>query len=199
MIRNNAMQLLAGAVRPLVRQFPELCFWFIGDGPDRETMHERLRGEGVRASISMPGSFSDIADVLAAADLYVQCDQQGLDFLLPAAVSSELPVVMADDPTARQWVSGSCAQLRPAAEDSMPVPDDQTADCLQWFDGQSASSLCLAIERAAGDWADSRRRAGELRRLLLRRQPLDQPIDQYARLIEQTMMGSGAPPIGAVS
>ena len=41
----------------------------------------------------MPGSFSDPVDLFFAADIYLQSEEAGLDYFLPVAIATELPVV----------------------------------------------------------------------------------------------------------
>ena len=203
MTGKGGMDLLAKTVRPLLERQNDLKVWFIGDGPNRDSIYEYLRSDGVRSSISMPGSFSDIEDVLHAADVYVQTDDQGIDFLLPAAISAELPLVMNDLESTRELVCGR-ASVDQSGSSTATIEDPRAAESLvHWFDGSRASSLRAAIERTLSDMPASRRKAAELRRIMLRRQPLDQSIDQYARLIEdavrQTVSRLGAASIEALS
>ena len=109
---SDGTETLAKAVRPIVQGHPNLKFWFVGDGPQRESLYEFLRSEGVRTSISMPGSFSDIEDVLIAADLIVQTDERGLDFTVPSAIAAELPL-------------GDAKQRRDPASDQRCCPADR--------------------------------------------------------------------------
>ena len=172
------MNQLAENVRFLVQRFPDLRVWFLGDGPHRETLYSNLRGDGVRASIAMPGSFVDLQDVLAAADLYVQTDHDGLDSFLPAAVSAELPVVMLDDTTTRDAVHISRGSPLEAH--------------VSWFTGRSSKPLRDAIRYALENLPTRREGAAALRRSLTRQHPLSESIESHVRLFEQLTPGPAA-------
>lgn len=208
MTRDSAMQLLAKSVRPLCERYKDLHFWFVGDGPYRESLYEYLRSDGVRSSIAMPGSFSDIDDVLAAADLFVQCDSQGLDYLLPAAIGAELPLVIVDNESTRQLIDPPPSSDDPRSGGRFSDPAERSGAgspsagrCVHWFGDSSATSLRAAIRDSLGQWEQSKSDAASLRRMLVRHRPLDQAIDQYARLIEEVMVRRGqvATSFGAVS
>ena len=190
MTRTSGMHALSKSVRQLAEKHHHLHVWFIGDGAYRETMYDYLRGEGVRSVISMPGSFSNVADVLSAADIYVQCDDAGLDYLLPSAVSAEMPLVMIDNDSTRQWLAG-------------PSDVGDASSCVQWVGKVTAAALQKGVDQVVSRIDPSRERAAELRRILLRRQPLDQMLDRYVRLIQETITsgaaGSRATSFGAVS
>ncbi len=171
------MNLLAESLPYLVRRFPDLRVWFLGDGPNRETMYSNLRADGVRASIAMPGSFVDWQDVLVAADLYVQTDHEGLDFFVPSAVEAELPLVMLDDPLVR---------------DAIQVPSGSELDGdIGWYASCSGKSLRLAIRRALEQLPARRRAAAALRRALVRTHPLSDTIEAHARLFEELSRRGG--------
>ncbi len=106
MTRESGVNLLVKAARHLIARYPDLRLWFIGDGPHRDWIYETMRGDGVRASIAMPGSFCDVDDLFAAADVFLQTDDDGLDFFLPNAISAELPIVALDTESTRTVISG---------------------------------------------------------------------------------------------
>ena len=97
----SGIRMLVESVRVLVSRFPKLHLWFIGDGPDRDSIHEYLRGEGVRDAVAMPGSFAEMKDLFFAANVFVQCDGFGLDSFLRQAVSAGLPLVSVDNESTR--------------------------------------------------------------------------------------------------
>ena len=47
--RPQGIRMLVESVRVLVARYPTLRFWFIGDGPYRDSMYDYLRGEGVQS------------------------------------------------------------------------------------------------------------------------------------------------------
>ena len=63
---------LIEAWRPLARRWPHARLWLIGDGPFREPLYKYLGDLDLRVSVNMPGSFDDVSDVLAAANLLVE-------------------------------------------------------------------------------------------------------------------------------
>lgn len=187
MTRQSGMNLLVESARHLVARYPDLRIWFIGDGPHREAMHETLRSDGVRASIAMPGSFCDTTDLLAAADVFVQTDEEGLDFSLPAAISAELSVVAVDRESTRTVVGG-------------PAPSATEAHSLvQWYVPDSGKTLRTSLRQVLGDLPGHREKASMLRKLLLRTRPQSQTIDSYVRLIRDVAQQNPDPSIGTVS
>jgi glycosyltransferase involved in cell wall biosynthesis len=167
----SGVSRLAKCVRPLVSRHPDLRFWFVGDGPDRESMHALLKGDGVRASIAMPGSFVDLDDLTAAADLYVQTGRDGLDCFLPSAISAGLPAIIPDDSAARA---------------ALGTPSGSAADGLiRWFESGSTTSLRDALQSAVESLGTCQSEALELRRLLLRERPLSDTIDRYLRVLNE--------------
>ena len=111
---------------------------------------------------------------------------------------------MIDNDSARQVINGPTVVDRfGVANDSSTVIDSQAGSLVHWYDGSTENSLRTPSTERSRKLTESRRDAAELRRIVLRRQPLDQSIDQYARLITETMVRSvsrhGPTSIGAVS
>ena len=111
MQRDCGVDILVESARHLVARYPLLHLWLIGDGPQRDAIFHTLRGDGIRASIAMPGSFGDMSDVYAAADLYVHTDESCAQHALRTAAAHALPIVACDDALTR-------AVLQPAEQDS---------------------------------------------------------------------------------
>ncbi len=177
MTSDSGINLLANSARHLVARYPDLRIWFIGDGPHRDSIYETLRRDGVRASIAMPGSFSDLDDVLAAADVYLQSDEQGLDHFMRAAISAELPLVTIDNESTRTVVMGS-------------GPHDPTsfeaASLVRWYQQSATSkSLRTALMEVLDDLQSHRENATSLRRLTLRTRPQSESLDAYVNLMQQ--------------
>jgi glycosyltransferase involved in cell wall biosynthesis len=55
----------------VAKRWPNARLWLIGEGPQREELFERIGDLGFRYQVCLPGSFDEIDDVLAAADLFV--------------------------------------------------------------------------------------------------------------------------------
>ncbi|NNE00316.1 MAG: glycosyltransferase family 4 protein [Pirellulaceae bacterium] len=214
MERDCGMEILIESARHLVARYPNLHLWFIGDGSQRDSFYETLRGDGVRASIVMPGSFADLGDVYAAADLFVQLGDCGLEYQLPKALSSELPVVVIDSDASRELIDGKLTsrssgtmvggQVERGEQVSQPQKPSEVQESLEhWFQGGNGKSFRTAMRSALDDLSASRERAARLRRQLVRRRSQSETIDDYVRLLEQVMQNrlgnSHGPSIGAVS
>lgn len=175
--RGGGADLLSRTARLLVARYPDLRFWFIGDGPHRESMFEYLRGEGVRASIAMPGSFCDVGEVFSAADLFVQLDEDGLDYFLPTAISAEVPVVAIDNRSTRAAITGGTAPPS--------CPATAAEAMVQWISAATSKLTRLAIAQAIDDLSTKKEQARQLRRDLLRSRPRSEAISSYIALMER--------------
>lgn len=182
MTRSSGIGALVAAAGPLMAHYPELRLWLLGDGPHRDWIYDRCRGEGLRESIAMPGSFCDSDDLLAAADLYLHPDDDGLDFWLPAAVAAELPIVTVDSVATRTLLGlgsgGGSGGGDPAA-----------ASLLQWCEADDAGLVTPAAVRSGvtavlSDLPAARSRAAELRRLLVRTRSYRATVDRYVELFQ---------------
>ncbi len=181
MIRAGGICQLVAATRHLVSRYPNLRVWFLGDGPYRDWIYEQLRGDGVRASIAMPGSFSQMEDVYAAADFYIQTDDSGLDHFLPAAVSAELPVIAVNTDATRAVLTGSLGRL--------PTPaglggESEPACWVHWVEDPTPKQYLAAVSSVLDDMNAARVASANLRRHWLRHQPMTSTIDQYVELIQ---------------
>jgi len=183
MTRRGGINLLVKIAPQLVTRYPDLRIWFIGDGPYRDWIYERLRGDGVRASIAMPGSFSDFSELCHAADLFVQPDDHGLEHFLPTAVSAELPIVAVKTPSTQSVLCGPTATLGNDSP-SMEPPSPDTDDLVNWCLAATGKQTRMAIIRVLEDVAQARARASELRRQLLRSCPQTKSVDSYMNLME---------------
>lgn len=169
MTPGSGLETVAQGVRTMVARFPDLRVWFIGDGPEREAIYGRLRSDGVRAAISMPGTFLDTDDLLAAADVFLQADDEGLDHFLPAAVSAELPIIAARSDAIQTVLRGTAAG----------------GPSVTWFEAGESKSLCQAVRRVIEHLPECRAEATALRRELLRQRPQRESIHAHIALIHQ--------------
>ncbi len=176
MTRDSGINVLAKTARTLVTRYPNLKLWFIGDGDHRDSIHDLLRGDGVKSAVAMPGSFCDMEDIFAAADVYVQTDEDGLDCFLPAAISAELPIVSLDTESTRSVIIGSSSRSSFSSE---------LAAWVHWFVPESSKSLRIATREVLDDLATSRQIAAHLRKTLLRSRPQSESIEQYVNLMQQ--------------
>ncbi len=176
MTRDGGIHLIAQSARLLIQRYPKLRLWLIGDGPYRDSIHELLRGDGVRKSVAMPGSFGEVEDVLAAADVYLQADEVGLDYFLPAAISAELPVVAIDNESTRSIVTGANSQ------DSASI---EAVSLVNWYSVGTSKALRTAVRQVLDQLPERRDRAAALRRLMLRTVPQSESVASYVTLMKQ--------------
>lgn len=96
---------LVEAWRALAARWPSSRLWLLGDGPLREALHARIVDCQLRYQVLLPGTFDELDDVFAAADVFVATTpgSDGGQFLLEA-MAAQLPVVAADAPECRELV-----------------------------------------------------------------------------------------------
>ncbi|TWU48717.1 hypothetical protein Poly51_46190 [Rubripirellula tenax] len=188
MTRDGGIQDLVRAAYRIVDQVPKLKLWFIGDGPHRDWIYEQLRGDGVRASIAMPGSFCDGDELFAAADVFVQPDESGLDYFLPTAVSAELPIVSIQRDAVRSVLVGPASRESTSTLISTgPVPGGDPAQWVQWIDQPTATAFTESIAAVAANLPMYQDKASMLRRHWIRSRPMVSVIDEYVEAIERTI------------
>lgn len=183
MTRDSGINVLAKSARTLVTRYPNLKLWLIGDGDHRDSIHDLLHSDGVKSFVSMPGSFCDMEDVFAAADVYVQTDEDGLDCFFPSAISAELPIVSLDAESTRSVVIGSASQAAGTGQSATEI--NQIASGVNWFAADSPKSLRVVLRKVVDDLAASRQRAANLRKTLLRSRPQSESLQQYVSLMQQ--------------
>lgn len=183
MTRDSGVNMLAQSARTLVTRYPNLKLWLIGDGDHRDSIHGLLRSDGVKSFVAMPGSFCDLEDVFAAADVYVQTDEDGLDCFLPSAISAELPIVSLDTESTRSVLMGSAAHATGAGSSESGI--SEITSSVNWFVPDSPKSLRVVIREVLDDLAARRQRAANLRKTLLRSRPQSESLQQYVNLMQQ--------------
>lgn len=184
MIRGGGACDLVAATRHLIARHSNLRVWFLGDGPYRDWIYEQLRGDGVRASIAMPGSFSHIDDLYAAADVYLQTDDSGMDHFLPAAVSAELPIVAVNTDATRAILAGASGRLLTPAG---LAGESEPACWVRWVEEPTPKHFVTAVSDVLGNVTAARSDAGNLRRYWLRQRPMTAAIDAHVDLIERVV------------
>ncbi|WP_372716246.1 glycosyltransferase [Novipirellula sp.] len=188
MQKTGAMQWLASTARPLIANRPDLRFWFVGDGPERQSLYDFLRADGVRNSIAMPGSFVDTTDLMIAADVFVHGDRQGLDFALPSAVSAAIPIVAAEVAELRSLLTPNGKPIKRIASAATSVkPDDPQDEAVAWFTPGKSKSLRIAIRRTLDEMPQAKQRALQLRRDLVRSRPQTKAIEAYINVMTRVV------------
>ncbi len=162
----GGMMTLAATVPPLVDIWPDLRFWLVGDGRQRDTLHSYFRHHSVRQNVAMPGTFVDFDDLFQVADLLVvPSGSDSLEAILPAAVGAALPIVVADSPDTRAFFAG--------AEESVG-----------WFPADDADALRTAIRTALIDLPARCAAARTLRRKWMQHRPFQSTVEGYKHLLE---------------
>ncbi|HBV64848.1 MAG TPA: hypothetical protein DEF45_17695 [Rhodopirellula sp.] len=184
MTRGGGINLLVNAAPHLINRYPDLRLWFIGDGPYRDWIYENLRGHGVRASIAMPGSFSDFTELCQAADVFCQPGDDGLDYFLPTAISAELPLVCLRTPSTESLLSGPPSTQEATKTGRGHDSTLETDELVQWIDASTAKQTRLGVSRVLDDMDQARHGAAELRRSLLRSRPQTESVQSYMNLLE---------------
>ncbi|MCO8123588.1 glycosyltransferase [Stieleria sp. TO1_6] len=187
----SGLGTLVESAYSLAEKINHLQFWLIGDGPSRDSIYTRIRGDGLRQITSMPGSFGQTDDVFAAADLMVHVGDEGFDHQIPSAIAASLPLVIADSPTAREFFSTSAVDADRGIIESLRDADqppadsgDTAASLLWWFDPARPKTLRFAIHQIVRHAAAARNRADRLRRLLQRETPRSESIAHYVNLFQ---------------
>ncbi len=209
----SRVDAMVQSARHLVSRYPLLHLWFIGDGSQRDLVYETLRGDGVRASIAMPGSFGNMEDVYAAADAFVQLDTQGLSHFLPRAVAANLPIVAADLQEVREVLDCKPAPALNLVDDreKTEIADGgdsgedhvKSGDEIAWFDPSTPKTFRKAMRNVFDDIETAKSKADSLRRRLLRTRPQSETVRQYLTLCETVVAkrrsSDQGPSMGAVS
>lgn len=85
---------LLAALPSLLDRWPELCCLFVGEGELEDALQRMARELGVERACRFVGVRTDIADILAAADLFVLPSlSEGFPFVLLEALAMGCPVV----------------------------------------------------------------------------------------------------------
>ena len=85
---------LLQALPRLLETWPQLCCVFVGEGELRDALHDMAIDLGVEHACRFVGVREDIADILAAADLFVLPSlSEGFPFVLLEALAMGRPVV----------------------------------------------------------------------------------------------------------
>jgi glycosyltransferase involved in cell wall biosynthesis len=156
---------LIKALGPLVEHYRTLKLWLLGDGPGRSEYYEQLQHQGWHRIVSLPGCFTDMADILQVADLCIfpTCEL-GWQWLIPNSLFNSIPVRVADGPLARQSLGAAAEQLCFRSND---IHDLQTRvrSWLKLAPQATQPTLAIAREQLATQFSRSGPK-GSLRDLL---------------------------------
>jgi glycosyltransferase involved in cell wall biosynthesis len=149
-------------VAELYRRGLPLRLWIVGDGPEAAAIEHMVRDEGIGAHTWFAGVRSDIAELLAGADLLVLPSlTEGMPAVAIEAALSRLPVVAFN-------VGGIDEVVQHGKTGLLVAPGDEGAlqeavatlardPGLRTSMGESARAACLAFEigRIAARYADA--------------------------------------------
>ena len=192
MYRESGLIHLVESAMQLTKQFSNLQFWLVGDGPRRDWIYNRLRGDGLRQSTAMPGSFGNCDDILIASDLMVQTGDDGFESQVPRAIMASLPLVVADTETARDFFGFSREEVQNRDVES----DGSTSEVnlIHWYEPEDKQSLTKAVAKVLYDRDEASRKAESLRRRMQQLYPREDLTNRYSNLIRDLIGGNAQLP-----
>jgi glycosyltransferase involved in cell wall biosynthesis/N-acetylmuramoyl-L-alanine amidase len=130
----------------------------VGEGPEHESLTALVADAGLDGSVTMTGARTDVAELLAACDVFVLASRwEGQSNAVLEAMASARPVVVGDVPALREVVGDAGVLV---------APDDVTAwvDALATLAADPArrQALALAGRRRVEERYDARTRASQL-------------------------------------
>ena len=128
----------------VVARHPHAALWLVGEGPFRDELFQQIQDAELLESVRLPGTFDNVTEILAAADLFVLPSYaEGLSLSLLEAMAHGVPVVASDVPGNRQVIS--------SPEEGLLVPprdvDTLAHAMLEVLDAERAESLGHAGRR----------------------------------------------------
>jgi hypothetical protein len=155
------------ALPKLIETYSNLRVWFVGDGPLREVIHERLRHLAIRDAVSMPGSIGHVDELLKASDIVVvPSEGECLEHRVPSAIGAGLPLVVAELPDIR-------ASLGPAANEVCTFPP------------HASTALITQVMSILNNYSEASAQAAEIRNTLRRQLPREHSIESHLQLFLQ--------------
>lgn len=86
--------VLVAAAKTVVASHPDLKFVLVGTGPEQDAIAQAITEAGLDGSFILAGQRDDVADLMAAADLFVLPSHfEGLPLAVLEAMSAGVPVV----------------------------------------------------------------------------------------------------------
>lgn len=118
-----SIEMFLQAVDPLLDRWSGLRVWFLGDGPERGRIYERIRDMDGARQIALPGCFDSVDEIFQVADVCVLTTPgEGLNYFAPLAWQNNVPCILPMThsskervPEAERWGmfnSGNMLQLR---------------------------------------------------------------------------------------
>jgi len=159
---------LVTAWREVAERQRRAYLWMVGDGPERDALAAQIEAAGLSGRVELAGSFDQVENILAAADLFVlPSHEEGLSLALLEAMGAGLPVVASDIP-------GNRLAIRSGIE-GLLVPVGNPAD------------LAAAINDLLSDPARSAAFGAAARSRVQESFSLDRMVDDYLALFDRVL------------
>lgn len=140
------------AAATVARQYPQVWFMMVGDGPLRAEVEALAREVGIADRLVLTGLRRDVPELMAAFDIFVLSSLwEGLPRVLPQAMATGLPVIAtACDGSAEAVASGENGFLVPPGEPQVLAQQVMTL----LADPAVAQQMGTAGQRRAQEFSD---------------------------------------------
>jgi glycosyltransferase involved in cell wall biosynthesis len=159
---------MVDAWKLVIDRVPNARLWLVGDGRDRGRVIDRIHKHSLKGRVILAGVFTDVDDLLHAADLFVLASHaEGMSIALLEAMAVGLPIVASDIPGNRQVIADG--------KDGRMVPRRNSAELAEAILSVAASE-------------SMKRRLGEAARDTVRRWfSIENSARQHLELFEQVL------------
>ena len=165
---------LLEALPGLLNRWPELCCLFVGDGELQDALHRMARELDVERACRFVGVREDIADILAAADLFVLPSlSEGFPFVLLEALAMGCPVVASR-------VNG-IPELMEDCKTGLLVP------------ARDPQALTMAIQKLLSDPAAASRMGAAGRSVVREQFTADRMVAKTTAIFDAALQDAGGP------
>lgn len=118
------IEMFLNAIDPLLDRFVNLRVWFIGDGPQRGQIYERIRDMDGARQIALPGCFDAIEEIFQVADACViTTPSDGLNYYAPVAWQCGLPCLLPSSSLTRERTPEFARSGLYAADNTVQLQD----------------------------------------------------------------------------
>lgn len=163
---SKGLDRLLIAWKGVIARWPTARLWIAGEGPQQHSLETQINAMGLHGRALLVGSFDNVDELLAAADLFVLPSlEEGMSLALLEAMAAGLPVVATKIPANRRLVEDGRHGLLVPPEDPVPLTE-------------AISRLLADPDLGARLGAAARHRAGT-------DFSLDTMIDRHLALFEQ--------------
>jgi len=121
---SSGLAHLLAAWGAIVARWPNARLYLCGDGPYRRELARQISALKIGHSVSMIGSFGQVEDLLAAANLFVlPTIQEGLSIELLEAMEAGLPIVATQLQSNLEWLTAGQNSLCVPTKDANALRD----------------------------------------------------------------------------